>query len=178
MKEIKDMSIGELAAFVCTHLLENSIICTLSGGACVSIYSKNQYQSWDIDFIEMVTYSRKQIRDIMKEIGFDEVNRYFVHPDTKYFVEFPSGPLAIGSQPVKEVNYIEFTTGTLRILTPTDCVKDRLSAYYFWDDLQSLEQAIMVANEYIIDLDDINNWSESEGMTAKFEVFKKRITSR
>ena len=30
-------------------------------------------------------------------------------------------------------------------MTPTDSVKDRLAAYYHWNDQQALEQAIMVA---------------------------------
>jgi hypothetical protein len=32
----------------------------------------------------------------MRKIGFDEKNRYFVHKDVAWFIEFPSGPLAIG----------------------------------------------------------------------------------
>jgi len=35
----------------------------------------------------------------------------------------------------------------LCLLTPTDCVKDRLAAYFFWNDLQSLGQAVMVVKE-------------------------------
>ena len=31
----------------------------------------------------------------------------------------------------------------LKLLSPTDCVKDRLAAYYHWNDRQSLEQAIL-----------------------------------
>jgi hypothetical protein len=39
----------------------------------------------------------------MFEIGFTESNRYFFYPETEFFVEFPSGPLAVGSEPVKEI---------------------------------------------------------------------------
>lgn len=76
MKKITDMNIGELAAYVCDHLMKNGMKVTLSGGACVSIYSENRYQSFDLDFIE-------------------------------YFIEFPPGPLALGDEPVKHVEYIE-----------------------------------------------------------------------
>ena len=50
MKKIKEMSLGELAAYVCTHLQKNDIHCVLTGGACVSIYTENRYKSYDSDF--------------------------------------------------------------------------------------------------------------------------------
>ncbi len=40
MKSISEMNIGELAAFVCSELLKKGIECVLSGGACVSVFSK------------------------------------------------------------------------------------------------------------------------------------------
>ena len=108
MKPIKDMSLGELAAYVCTHLKMNGIPCVLSGGACVTIYSENQYQSYDLDFIERLYTSRKEVNAALAKLGFVEGNRYFRHNDTDYFIEFPSGPLSIGSEPVKNVNELTF----------------------------------------------------------------------
>ncbi|MFH2084586.1 MAG: hypothetical protein ABII20_04570 [Candidatus Omnitrophota bacterium] len=85
MKPVKKMTLGELAAFVSSHLKKHGINCVLSGGACVSIYTKNQYQSYDLDFIENISTGRKKLRDILSTIGFSEENRYFKHPDTDYF---------------------------------------------------------------------------------------------
>lgn len=170
MKPIKDMTLGELAAYVCTHLKVNGIPCVLSGGACVTIYSDNQYQSYDLDFIEQVYTTRNEIRTLMGELGFFEENRYFRHKETNYFIEFPSAPLSVGSEPVKNVAEIIFETGTLQLLSPTDCVKDRLTAYYHWDDLQALEQAKMVAKNHKIDFEEIRRWSEVEN---QLEIFKR-----
>jgi hypothetical protein len=72
MKQIKEMSIGELAAYVCTHLRENGIHCVLTGGACVSIYTENRYESFDLDFVENITSMRKKV--IKKIKAF--VNQY------------------------------------------------------------------------------------------------------
>ena len=66
MKEIKDMNLGEHAAFVCDYLNKNGIGCILSGGECVTIYSVNQYQSGDLDFIEQKSYPRKKITGLLK----------------------------------------------------------------------------------------------------------------
>ena len=69
-----------------------------------------------------------------------------------------------------------FSTGRLRLLSPTECVKDRLAAYYRWEDRQCLEQAAMVAAENQIDLDEIERWSASEGMSAEFRKISKILT--
>ena len=172
MKALRDMSVGEIAAHVADHLRQNGINVVLTGGSCVSIYTANLYQSFDLDFIEEGRTGRKKIAGILMQIGFQEKDRYFTHAETSYFVEFPSGPLAIGDEPVREVVQIEFTTGMLRLLSPTDCVKDRLANYYHWKDRQCLDQAIMVATETEVDMDEIMRWSRHEGMAEEFERIK------
>ena len=102
-------------------------------------------------------------------------SRYFEHPDTEFFVEFPTPPLAIGSTPIDRFEVIESAEGYLKLLTPTHSVMDRLAAWYHWNDGQSLEQAIMVANNYTVDMDEIESWSETEGMKEKFLKFKNRL---
>lgn len=169
------MTLGELAAFVCTYLKKHGIDCVLSGGACVSIYTTNQYQSYDLDFIENISTGRKKLRDILAKIGFSEENRYFKHPDTKYFIEFPPGPLAVGDEPVRKTEEIKFCTGRLNLLSPTDCIKDRLAAYYHWDDRQSLEQALLVAEYNTVNLPEIFRWSKKEGKKKDFEKIRKQF---
>ena len=178
MKPIKEMSLGELAAYVCTHLQKKGIHCVLTGGACVSIYTENRYESFDLDFIENIASKRKDIINVLSEIGFSEDNKYFKHPDTEYFLEFPTGPLAIGREPVKEPHIIEFETGRLLLLSPTDSIKDRLAAYYHWNDKQCLEQAMMIAEDNPIDMDEIQRWSEKEGMSFKFDSIKEKLVHR
>lgn len=53
-----------------------------------------------------------------------------MHPDTAWFLEFPTGPLAVGDAPVRELNEVATDTGVLVLLTPTDCIKDRLAAWF------------------------------------------------
>lgn len=175
MKSIKSMSLGELAALVSTHLDSKGISCVLSGGACVSIYTHNRYLSYDLDFIERVSTSRKELRNALAELGFYEEHRYFKHHDTEFFIEFPAGPLSVGSEPVKDVEELSFETGILFLLSPTDCVKDRLAAYYFWSDRQALEQAKLVSESQPVDLDEIRRWSEVEDQLDKFEEIKRDL---
>ena len=53
MKSIREMSLGELAAYIDTHLRNNDIDVVLSGGAAVSIYCNHNYVSRDIDFVAL-----------------------------------------------------------------------------------------------------------------------------
>jgi len=178
VKSLREMAIGEIAAHVAEHLRQSGINVVLTGGSCVSIYTDNRYQSNDLDFIEVGRSSRKKIAGILSEIGFQERDRYFTHPDTPFFVEFPAGPLAIGDEPVHKVAQMEFSTGTLRLLSSTDCVKDRLAHYYHWKDRQCLDQAVMVALDSDVDLEEIERWSRHEGMEEEFKRIKPMLQAK
>ena len=171
MKEIGKMSLGELAAFVCSHLQNQGVEVVLTGGGCVEIYSSGKYSSFDLDFIENVPVGGRKLGKVMEEIQFFRKDRYFVHPDTRYFIEFPVGPLAVGSEQPIEISVLEYETGKLRALSPTDCVKDRLAAYYHWNDRECLEQALLVSADSEVDFAEIERWSRKEGHEKDFVHF-------
>ena len=167
----------EFAAYISTHLQNCGIDVVLSGGSCVSIYSNESYVSGDLDFIRTGLIAWKAIHSVMKELGFHEESRYFKHSESIYFVEFPGGPLSVGEEAVRDFNLIETETGVLKLLTPTDCIKDRLAAFYHWKDIESLEQAMLVARNQKIDLKAIETWSQLEGKDADFLLIKDRFIS-
>ena len=131
MKQIKDMSQIELAAYIQDSLQQHGIRVVLSGGSAVSFYSSNKYVSKDLDRLNIDFARRSKIKSVMEKIYFYEHGRYFMNSDTQFFVEFPDGPLSVGEEPVKEVSTFELMTGVLRVVSATDCVKDRLCAFYF-----------------------------------------------
>jgi hypothetical protein len=175
VKPVKEMSVGELAAFISTHLEKHGMEVVLSGGSCVAIYSNNQYVSPDLDFIERRSTKRKKLKEALGEIGFVEQNRYFKHPETELIVEFPAGPLAVGREPVQDIIVMEFSTGSVKLISPSDCVKDRLAAFFHWQDQQSLAQAVLVAQAQDIDLSEIERWSRREGKLKEFQKIKKLL---
>lgn len=129
----KRTPLKELALIVCSRLKEDGIDAVLPGGAVVSLYTENLYESYDLDFI-----SHSPISDISKslfKLGFKRTKgRYYVHAKTEYFIEFPSPPVMVGNKPLKEFNEIKSESGYLKLLTPTQCVMDRLAAFYYWND--------------------------------------------
>jgi len=175
MKQVENMSQAELAAYIQDSLQEAGITVVLSGGSAVSFYSSDQYVSKDLDLINANFARRSKIKSVMEKLGFGEQGRYFVNVETKFFVEFPDGPLSVGEEPVKKVNEFDLATGTLRVISPTDCVKDRLCAFYFWNDRQGLAQAILVTKSQKVDLKEVKRWSKMEGKEKEYEVFKNKL---
>lgn len=175
MKSVADMSIEELAGLVCATLENAGITTTLTGGACVAIWSGGSYVSRDLDFIEEGPVPRRQVKSVLAKIGFREKDRYFVHSETEFFVEFPTGPLTVGDERVHTVATRDTGVGRLRLLSPTDCVKDRLAAFFHWNDTMALEQALLVAKEQSIDVADLRRWANLEGQIDKLTVFEEAL---
>jgi len=175
MKPIKNMTQAELAAYVQSRLRQAGIEVILSGGAAVGIYSDNKYISKDIDLVNAQFAKRKQIEEAMSEIGFLPVGRHFEHPDSDHIVEFPPGPLSIGRSSVNEIYELIFETGILRVISPTDCVKDRLAHYFHWGDQQCLKQAILVANNHEVSLSELEEWSRNEGKLSEFNGVRDEL---
>lgn len=175
MKPVRDMTRLELAGFIADEFRRRKINVVLSGGSCVSIYSRDKYVSMDLDFVNAAFAKRTLIKAAMEALGFHEENRYFRHPDTGILIEFPPGPLGIGDEPVKQIVEMETGVGTLRIISPTDCVKDRLSWFYHGGDTECLEQAVLVAQDNQIDLGEVERWSRAEGKSAVFAQIRERL---
>jgi len=51
----------------------------------------------------------------------------------------------------------------------------KASAFYHWNDRQSLEQAVLVCKEVEIGLNEVERWSTSEGMIDKYKKFIERL---
>lgn len=178
MKKIdfKTISISDLAAIVNDKFTEHQMKTILVGGGCVAIYSNDRYLSYDLDF---VTHENSgKIKKVLLELGFDYKGKYFVRPDCKFIIEFVSPPVAIGQEMVHKFKSLETPFGHVLLLTPTDCVKDRLASFIYWQDKQALEQAIMVAQDQEVDLKEVKRWAQSENHLDKYNDFAKLLKKK
>lgn len=179
---MRSMDLQGLAQYTYQGLKARGIEVTLSGGACVSIYSENAYQSGDLDFIRQITVSFESVSTAMIELGFRREGRHFVHPESAFFVEFPAPPLTVGKESPREVKeyILESARGRIavRMLSPTDCVKDRLCQFFHWKDRQALDQALLVAMSQKVDLAEIERWARNEGMKEKCAEFMDALSRK
>lgn len=161
-----ETSLQELAAIISQELEAQGLRATLSGGAAVSIYTNNRYQSYDLDFVS--TAGSDTLGKAVAALGFvrTAAQRLFAHPGTPWLLEFPAGPLAFGQMAVdaSKLDVISTPFGPLRVITPTLCVMDRLAAYLHWKDRQCYEQATWVAQNHPINWEDLRSWAALEGM--------------
>jgi len=61
------------------------------------------------------------------------------------------------------------------MLSATDSCRDRLTAFYFWSDRQSLRTAVQIAKRCRVDLERIRKWSAKEGQQAGFDAFMHEL---
>jgi hypothetical protein len=171
-------TLTELAAIISEALESNNIIATLSGGAVVSIYSENRYQSADLDFV--TTALIEELKVALEPLGFRHSGNprlsVFEHPETIWYVEFPPAPLGFGGTYVNPSScaLIKTDFGNLRIITPTQSVMDRLIAAVAWNEPQSLEQALLVVAHQIdkIDWEELDRWVINEDFVNDREIIE------
>lgn len=168
----------ELWHYVAWHLEGAGIRSVLVGGAVVAIYTEGLYRSGDLDMVSDGVH-RKQIEAALREIGFEPgKSRYFKHPLCQHlFLEFPRGPVEIGEQFPVIPDEIEIEGRKLRLLSPTDCVKDRLAGYIHWNSRANFDQAALVCRRQgnRVDLKQVERWSEQEGGTAAFKELERLL---
>jgi hypothetical protein len=108
----------------------------------------------DLDFVSVA--SHKTIAPIVAELGFTPVGKDFRHTNSRFFVEFPAGPLSFGDRYVdsSDTTTLDTRYGSLRIITPMQCLMDRIAWLVHGNDPQSRDQAIMVAKHQQIEWDE------------------------
>lgn len=173
---LKNCSEEELWKYVATHLKKNGIDSILVGGAVVSVYSEGVYESGDLDFV-LTDMFVKNLPAVMKEIGFlKKGGRHYEHPACKHlFVEFPSSFLEIGDDNQIKPDEVSVEGTKIKILSPTDCVRDRLAGYMYFKSRENFDQAILVAKRHTVSMAKIKKWCESEKHLDVFEEFAKAL---
>ena len=167
----------QLWKYVATHLKDKGIDTVLVGGAVVSIYSEGAYKSGDLDFV-LTSLFVEGLPEAMKEIGFvKKGGRHFVHPECKHLhIEFPSsGFLEIGEDNNIKPAEVECEGLKIKILSPTDCVKDRLASYIHFKARECLDQAVLVGKKHPVKLEAIKKWCKNENAEWAFKDFLAKL---
>ncbi|KAF0180319.1 MAG: hypothetical protein FD164_1856 [Nitrospirae bacterium] len=121
----------------------------------------------------------KEIAKTLEQIGFHKKSsRHFERNDCQFFIEFVAPPAAVGSEPITTPFELTSKYGKILLLSPTDAIKDRLAAYYHWNDFQALDQAVMVAKDQNVNISEIERWSIAEGFGEKYQNFLLSCTPR
>jgi hypothetical protein len=164
----------DVAFAVCTALDRVGIRVILVGGSAATFYT-GDYQSRDVDFVLTLYPRGADARGAIEALGFRPEGQHYAHPDSVYTVDLLGGPPGIGDDLVTTWHTARRDEEVLYVYSRTDCVRDRLAAYYHWVDRSSLRVALLVAKSGPIDLAAIESWSEREGARAKFDEFSRAL---
>jgi len=181
MIDLSSCTEKELWEYVAVELSKQGLKNVLVGGAVAAIYSEGIYKSGDLDFvIESYGNTKPKIEAAMKTIGFEKVTRHWIHPNCSHlYVEFCNPPVSVGEDYQIEPIKIQKNGVDIYILSPTDCVKDRLASYIHWNARECFDQAVYVARSEVIDYDSVKSWLENETKDASliFSNFIKRVNA-
>lgn len=168
-------TLSEVGFAVCTALSHVGIEAVLTGGSAATFYAPEAYQSRDLDFI--ITVRGGAGAPALASLGFMQKGQVYRHAHTHFTLDFPRGPLAVGEELLTSWRTLRRGDELLHVLTPTDCCRDRLANFLFWNDFSGLEQALAVAGTQraALDLEVIGTWCRREGHAHKFELFRSRL---
>ena len=176
-------TLGDVAVVVGDALRRAGIRAVLTGGACAHLYSGGVYQSVDADFVLAAPCSREDLDRALASVGFTRARDRYVHRGVPFFVEFPTGPLGIGED--FRIRPVWRNRGSARTLalSATDTCRDRLAAFFHWNDRQSLAAAVAIAARNRVAFGKVRAWSRKEGHLKGYSVFiaelrRVRETSR
>jgi hypothetical protein len=133
-----------------TRLLEKIGKCppVIIGGCALSYYSREVYFTSDI----ALAYADREALDmVLKSIGFEKKERYWVHEGLKMAIEAPASVLAGEDAPIEVVELGEGLQCS--IIGIEDLVIDRLNACKHWKSEIDCEMVELLIRRYMNDLD-------------------------
>lgn len=176
----KNCSEAELWHYVSWHLEGAGIRSVLVGGAVVAIYTEGLYRSGDLDMI-VDSFERDHLKKVLGSLGFTpSKSRYFQHPECDHlFLEFPPGPVEIGEEFPVTPDEIMVNGRALQLLSPTDCVKDRLAGFIHWKSRANFDQAVLVCRRQAgrVNLQRVKAWCVTEGAVDAFEELSLAVAT-
>ena len=105
------------------------------GGGAVEIYTQGSYTTGDIDIKAPLEVTEA----VLKEWGFIKAGRPWLNKKLDIYVDWLGSSLEEGAEAEKRVNTIRITEDLdIRVISIEDLVVDRLGAFKWWGDTDSL----------------------------------------
>lgn len=165
----------ETAAAIAAALSPDGHDPLLSGRACAAIYSGGAIKADVLEFV-IREFAVEEIDRAMRTLGFrPREARTYASATSPFEVILAPAPLTVGDDVVGDARVVKVGTGSFKMLTPTDCVRHRLSMFYRWSDREALREAVAVARRQKVDLEQIRRWSEWEWASDRYREFTNAL---
>jgi hypothetical protein len=170
-------TLADVAFAVCTALERAGEHAVLCGGSAATFYVPEKYESRDLDFVLRFGTLATTVDAALAPLGYVRApETLYRHPEARFTVEFPTGPLAIGSETVTAHATEHQGDLLLHVYTASDVVRDRFMHYWAWGDQIALRVALDVAaaRSFEIEAASIEAWTERELQAAPVYDRKRR----
>jgi len=176
-KEFEGLIISQVAAIISGCMDEEGYDPVLTGRSCAAIYAGSSIHPKTLDFVAR-DFTIEEVAKTMAGVGFlDSGHRTFSNKYCPYEVLLMPYPVRVGDDVVSDAKVMRTAKGSLKLLTPTDCVRQRLSMFYRWNDRDALDDALKVASKHEIDMELLRRWSDWEWANDHYEEFLELLKS-
>ena len=129
-KELEGLVISQVAAIISSYMDEQGYEPVLTGRSCAAIYAGSSIHPKTLDFV-VRDFTIDEVAETMAGVGFlGSGHRTFSNKYCPYEVLLSTHPVVVGDDVVSDVKVMRTAKGPLKLLTPTDCVRQRLSMFY------------------------------------------------
>ena len=138
---LEDLTLAEIAAVVYRHLREVGVEAVVVGGSSITIHVPAVYTSADIDLALISGFNRSKVAKTLERLGFHERGRDFVHPGVPYTIDLVAETPYIDQRAIKDFATVHTSEGPVRTYYIEDAAADRIAAWVYWSDSESLDVA-------------------------------------
>jgi hypothetical protein len=111
-------SLVDVAFAVSTALDQAGIVAVLTGGSAATYHAPDAVQSLDLDFV--ITMHANAGEPALTALGYSRTGDYYQHHDSPFSLEFPPGPLGVGSDLIDSWDTVRRAAQVLYVLSATD----------------------------------------------------------
>ena len=90
-------------------------------------------------------------------------------------MDFSSPPIDIGNKNDPEIREDQYDGKLIRILTPTECIKDRLHKAFHWKDELALKASLEVALSRPFSIGKVKKFWADNNIMPKFHEFETQF---
>jgi predicted nucleotidyltransferase len=134
-------TLAEVAAVVDHQMRQDGMRIVVVGGSAITIHVPSVYTSGDIDLAVTSGIDKPKIIASLGKLGFRQDGRPFINSTTPFTIDIVADTPFVGDRPIYDVDEIETPSGNVTVLRLEDAIADRIAAFLYWKDSESLDVA-------------------------------------
>jgi hypothetical protein len=134
-------SLAEVAAAVEAQLRAYGMSVAVVGGSAITIHVPQVYTSHDIDLAVTTGINHRRIGEALAGLGFKSYGRSYANETTPYTIDIVADTPYVDQRPIHDFDRVQTIRGDVTVLKLQDAIADRIAAFLYWQDSQSLDVA-------------------------------------